>query len=590
MSRTPVNEDARLLENDAIPSPGVLEPEASVAEAIVRPPRPGKMREAAPPARPRKRVWRRPVVIVVLLAATGVAVYYGFGGRGGAKRDSDIQLFKVTRRSFPVILQEKGELLAARSIDIRSELEGRATIIYLIDEGTHVKKGDLLVELASDEIDDKIRDAEIKVALAKAAAEASEKELEILRDKNASEKEKADLTLWLAEHAVEKFKEGEAAQLRQADQLALEKARYVLQRAEDRLKDSEELYEQGYITRLELEADKFEKYQAQIELQKADLALKVTEKYTVPMGLQEKQAAVEEARREQARQRTAAGASEAKALADVQAKKSELNLSEEKLSKYRDQKIKAKIVAPEEGLVAYARDRDWHGSDSNRIETGATVHERQQLIELPDTSQMKVVLRIHEAKTERLKVGLPATVEIEGFSGRRFTGRVSKIAVLADSRNRWLNPNLKEYETEILLDGKFTELKPGTTARVQILIAELQNVLAVPVQSVFGKGGQYYVFVDERGTARPVEVKLGLSSNEYAEIRSGLNEGQMVRLAVTDEMKLALPEGRTVDEDVVAAPAAAAPAPPVAPAPSNPPTERRKQRPSSTTRPAPARS
>ena len=61
---------------------------------------------------------------------------------------------------------------------------------------------------------------------------------------------------------------------------------------------------------------------------------------------------------------------------------------------------------------------------------------------------------------------------------------VQKIAVLADSQNRWLNPNLKEYETEVLLAGSFQELKPGATARVEIQLAELNDVLAVPVQAV----------------------------------------------------------------------------------------------------------
>lgn len=542
----------------------------------MRPPQPGKdARTGGHVGTSTPHRLRRRITTVALVLGVVAAAWYVLGrGPRGTEGAGDIQVFRVARRSFPVILEEKGELKAARSIDIRSEVEGRATIISLVPEGTHVRKGDLLVELASDEIDEKLRDAEIKVALARAAYEAAEKEFQILKDKNASEKEKADLTLWLAEHAVQKYKEGEAAQLQQADELGLGKAKYVLQRAQERLKDSEELYEQGYITRLELEADKFEKYQAEIELQKADLALKVTQKYTIPMALQEKQAAVDEAKREQARQLTAAAASEAKAKAEADARKSELKLSEDKLEKLKDQKAKARITAPEDGLVAYYRQSSWHGDSSSVIETGTQVHERQQLIELPDTSSMKVVIRVHEAKTERLKVGLPATVEIEGFSGRRFSGRVSKIAVLADSRNRWLNPNLKEYETEIQLDGTFTDLKPGVTARVQILMAELKDVLAVPVQAVFGKGGKYYVFVVERGSARPVEVRPGLSSNEYAEIREGLSEGQTIRLAVTDEMRLELPEGADDDEASSAQFPAAPPEPSSASSPEETPFSR----------------
>ncbi len=587
MSKTETNPVLRRVSGVATDADAEAEAEAAAVETLVRPPRPVPSK-AAPvptpraPARAQAAHRRRSLLITLAVAAVVGAVYVGTRGIGRGTPSAGIELYKVTHRSFPVLLREKGELRAARSIDIRSEVEGRATIISLVPEGTHVKKGDVLVELATDETDEKIRDAEIKVALARAAAEASEKELQILRDKNASEKAKADLTLSLAEDALRKYQEGDAVQLRQADELALEKAKYVLQRAVDRLKDSEELYKQGYITRLDLENDRFEKYQAEIELKKAELALAVTNKYTLPMKLQELQAAVDEARREQARQIAAAAASESKAVADVEAKKSELKLSEDKLAKLRDQKAKSRIVAPEDGLVTYARESDWHGRDNKIIETGATVYERQQLIELPDTSKMKVVIRVHEAKTERLKVGLPASVEVEGFSGRRFTGRVSKIAVLADSRNRWMNPNLKEYETEILLDGTFKDLKPGVTAQAEILITELKDVLAVPVQAVFGKGGKYYVFVTQGREVVPVEVKVGLASNEYAEITAGLTEGQMVHLAVTDEMKLKLPEGgETADRDAPRAGDAPLAPPKEASSPTTRPGRSRGDRPAS---------
>ena len=131
---------------------------------------------------------------------------------------------------------------------------------------------------------------------------------------------------------------------------------------------------------------------------------------------------------------------------------------DDKLTKLRDQKVKSRITAPSDGLVVYCRE-DW--DEEPKIKVGAQVVERQRMIELPDTSSMKASIRVPEAKIERLKLGLTATVQIEGFTGRRFTGKVSRIAVLADSRN-WFNRNLKEYETEILLDGRFTDLKPGT--------------------------------------------------------------------------------------------------------------------------------
>lgn len=505
-------------------------PEAEVAEDWL--PAPATVR--------RWRVPRRPVIAVVLLAAVVAGGYQGVQWWRPVGPAVDIQLFTVTRRSFPVVLQEEGELKAAQQIDIRCELEGRATIIKLIDEGKAVKKDDLLIELACDEIDDKVREAESKEILARAAAEAAAKELQILIEKNVSEIRKAEVKHSLARQAVEKYEQGDAVQSRQEAQLAVDEASYNLKRSEETLADSEDLYKQGFVTRLEVDNDRATVYQNRIKLKNAELALEVLNKYTIPMDTQQKQSDMQEAQKEVQWKQSEAAASEEKLKAELTAKQSDHKLAQDKLAKLRDQKKKTRILAPADGLVVYFKEEWW--DDSRIIKTGAQVHEQQILIQLPDTSRMKVVVRVHEAKAEDLKVGLPAMVRIEGLTGRQFPARVSKVAVLADSKDGWLNPNLKEYETEVLLDGAFTDLKPGVTAHVEIKVADLKDVLAVPVQAVFGKGRRYFVFVRNGEDIKPVEVQIGLSSAEFVEIKGGLQGGESVCLAVSEEAKLMLPE------------------------------------------------
>jgi HlyD family secretion protein len=131
---------------------------------------------------------------------------------------------------------------------------------------------------------------------------------------------------------------------------------------------------------------------------------------------------------------------------------------------------------------------------------------------------------------------------VEGLPGRVFIGKVTKIAVLADSQNMWLNPDLKEYETEITLDKTDAKLKPGVTARADITVTELENVLAVPVQTVFTKVGHHFVFRQAGREAEPAEVEVGASSDEFVEITKGLAEGDRVLLAVPEALRQQLPE------------------------------------------------
>src|SRR5207249_12273903 len=139
---------------------------------------------------------------------------------------------------------------------------------------------------------------------------------------------------------------GNAVQLRQEATLTVEKAKSVLERGQADYKDSKDLFDQGFVTRIELENDRFKQYEAKLELKKAELALKVLEKYTVPMDLQTKLSDVNEAQKELERTRKSAAASEAKGLADSEGKKAQLDVVRQKLIKFRDQKVKAKILAP----------------------------------------------------------------------------------------------------------------------------------------------------------------------------------------------------------------------------------------------------
>jgi HlyD family secretion protein len=155
---------------------------------------------------------------------------------------------------------------------------------------------------------------------------------------------------------------------------------------------------------------------------------------------------------------------------------------------------------------------------------------------------MQVIVRVHEAKTDKLAVGQKANVTVEGVSDRAFTGTVTKIAVLADTQNRWLNPDLKEYETEITLDPSDVPLKPGVTAYAEILVEQVEARAAVPVQAVYTKGSRRYVFQEQRGDITFSEVQLGSVGLEWAELEDGVAVGEQILLAFGDDHKRLIPD------------------------------------------------
>ncbi|UCG31796.1 MAG: efflux RND transporter periplasmic adaptor subunit [Phycisphaerales bacterium] len=487
---------------------------------------------------------RRKPSLGLIILVTGLAIVVTFWlTRDPAPVNGDSPTaFVVEPRDLPIVLQEKGELKAKNSVEIKCEIEGRTRILFLVPEGSVVKKGDLLVELASDQIEEKLRAERLKETAAIAASEAATKEYEIQLDQNASDIRKGELAVRIAELNKNKYEEGDWEQAKQEARLNLERAQEELRRATEKLADSEKLAAKNFISQLDLDDDKFRAYEAQISLQKAELALEILQKYTHEVDRARVESDWEEAKKELERIRKSADANEAKKKANKEGKQTELDYIQQEIKKYEGQLANCKIYAPSAGFVVYYNeDHRWGGE--TQIREGVEVHERQSILTIPDPAVMTAILRIHEAKVDKVQVGQKALVEVEGVPGETFTGQITKIARLADSRNRWLNQDLKEYETEVTLDPAEVELKPGATARVQIMVDHLEDVLAVPVQSIYSKAGQSFVFLDKGDDyGEPVPVRLGASNAEYVEVREGLKSGTAVLLAISEEMKRLIPD------------------------------------------------
>lgn len=547
----------------------LTEPEISTSRAqrtglpgleVIQPPSPTRPRpKQAQPAKRLSKLWLG-LPLAIILAVVGVWSVVQRARAGAAM--PDITVFEVRPMSFPVILTAKGEVKAKKNTEIRCEVEGRSTIVWLIEEGEQVEEGDLLVELANDggggglSIEDRIKQAEISVANAKAAFENAQKNYEIQLDLNKSNIRKGKLAVELADGRFEKYLNGDSVQDLRTLEIQLREAQAVLRRRKADFETSKQLFERGYITKTEHETDHFNVFKAELNVEKAELAVKIHKEYAEELERRQLESAVEDAKRDLERTIKSAEAQAAQSKAQLEAKKAQYDIEAQKLAKLKKQREHLEIYAPGPGMVVYHRSgRYW---DPQRIEVGATVHERQVLIDLPDPSIMQVAVKINESQMDKIELDLPATVEIEGVTGERFTGRVTKIGVLADAQHRWLNPNLKEYTNEITLDQSHASLKPGMSATAEILVTKLDDVLAIPVQCVFSKAGRSYAFVrEDDGTISYRDIELGLASTEYVRVLKGLEAGDQVCLAIDDEMKRKLPTdvGPVQHEDDTAGPA-----------------------------------
>lgn len=485
---------------------------------------------------------------VIVVGGGTYAIWNWLGGREPAV--NELTTHVLERRSFNVTLQEKGELKAANSREIKCQVEGRSTVIYLIPEGTIVKPGDLLVQLASNEIENNIRQQELQENSAQSAVDNAVIDLDIQRQQNISDIEQAKLRVELAKLDLKKYEEGDWVQAQRDADIAIDQAELTLERRREDFRASDELYKGQYITATEFEEDKLALRRAEWELEKAKLQKELLHSVTHQRDLQEKQGALVEAESNRIRVEKNAEAAEKGKLTVLENRRKELALIQDKLAQLRRQKENCQIFAPSSGLVVYAATSTGRFMSSDeQVKEGATVFERQTLMTLVDTTKMNVLLRIHESKTNRIALGQVARVQVEGLPGQTFTGRLSKIGMLAESQNRFLNPDLKEYEVEIELDETSAQLKPGVTAVAEIMVGQVRDVPAVPIQAVYTRAGKSYVFSVKGSNISPQPVKLGASNTEWIEIKEGVEVGERILLAARDDLLRKLPDAPVANSD-----------------------------------------
>ncbi len=343
---------------------------------------------------------------------------------------------------------------------------------------------------------------------------------------------------------VNTLEDGSAKQMLstlRADELVAQEDKRL---AETRVEGQERLREKDFITVNDLELEKVKYQKAIIRVDTAEMEQELYIKYTFPKEAEKLFFDYESALMGLVRMRKEGEAKMAQENAQLKAAERKYKLAQDEFANLETQIEKCTIRAERPGLVVYGSSTDsnpFRRSSEEPIAEGTTVRERQRIITIPDTTYMGVKVNIHESAVKRVQVGQSVSISIDAFPEQLLQGKVAKVAVLADSANSFMNPDLKVYPTVIHIDGTYDWLRPGMSAEVEVLIDELNDVLFIPIQAVTYEGDIQVCYVLKNGNPVKRTVKLGSFTEEFIEITDGLSEGEEVLLLV--------PGGDLADEE-----------------------------------------
>jgi multidrug efflux pump subunit AcrA (membrane-fusion protein) len=376
------------------------------------------------------------MVLGALLLALTVGAGWWFLLRPPPIR-ADVLLHTVKREPLIVSVTEKGTLESANNRDIvckvRAGTKGySSTINWVIDDGTRVKPGQLLMILDDSVLKDQEEEQQIKTQTALANKVKAEKDYEIQVKANEIAIETGRNALALAVIDLEKFTgldydPGRSALAALGGGMAsLSEAGSYRQKLDDltgqvRLAESEVEQNReraGWADRM-VKLSYMSSAQAQAEKSRLDSSIEklrsLQSTRTQHLTYDRKQQLTDlTSKRDNARLAyeqalLQAEANLAKALAEKQRATSEYIQQSEKLHDIAQQRAECRITAPDTiepgSMVVYFKQesRRWSGNSEGMIEQGSQVKEGQKMLRIPNLRAMQVNTKVHEAMVARIR-------------------------------------------------------------------------------------------------------------------------------------------------------------------------------------------
>ncbi|EMI47304.1 efflux RND transporter periplasmic adaptor subunit [Rhodopirellula sp. SWK7] len=470
------------------------------------------------------------LVFTALIAGSGWYGYDLYKARQKQVSPDSLIVSEVTEAPFDHTIIEQGEIESSSNTEVVCEIRSRGNtgtpILWVIDEGTRVKKGDKLVELDSSNLEMELKEDRIEVITAEANLATA---AALLEQATISRQEYLEGIFLTEEKAI-------------LSEIAV--AEQELRKAQLALQSSERLVAKGLVNALQLDADKFALANTRNQLEAAQGRLRVLQELTKRKMLVQYDS-------------------------DIDAAKANLSAAEEKLLEERtelqeiqDQIEMCVMTAPTDGVVVHANKYSSRGGNAEFVvEAGAVIRERQAIIRLPDPTRMQVRCKVNESRITLLRKGMAAKIRIDALPDMVLKGHVAKVNRYAEPGS-WFSSSIKEYGVVIEIVDPPEVIRTGMTAAVEIFVEQLPQAIQVPIQAIYEHDKKMFALVQTgKQSFETRQVQIAATNDTMASITSGLEVGDQAVLNLREHLALMdLPEVVVEDNsDMVAL----APKPPV---------------------------
>ena len=446
--------------------------------------------------------------------------------------------FKVQRDDLPIGLIQGGTVNASKKHKLSLRANFGTKLLWIIEENSWVKAGDVLIKFETDDLKKRIEDYEIDLDnLTKELAIAIEEE-KILASTNAADIQSAVDRLQQAQDALKKYRRIERINSINSHEEKIKNAENALKDAQDayeKVRDSrdnssssnsdedpEEVYREKLKTKLDAVESK------EIALTTAESNRRAWRRYDHPNRLMVLNNALENAELNLRKVKISVNAKLVQKKRQIDNYRKRIKMTETQLERHRSYMEMMVIKAPVDGVVIYSDpDQTWGRTE---VQVGMDVGKGRVLITIPEMSNLIVDFDLPEAYRSKIKVGDEAIISPDSLPGVKVTGKISNIATLPVNLINWDSSSPKVYKAKIQFDEQSPLLVNGMSVQLNVVTKVIPKTLFVPVEAIFEDNDRFFVYKNTLGGVEEVDVKIGESNDNFVQILSGLEEGDVVYL------------------------------------------------------------
>ena len=182
----------------------------------------------------------------------------------------------------------------------------------------------------------------------------------------------------------------------------------------------------------------------------------------------------------------------------------------EELEEAKEQRENLIILAPCDGVIASVE----------ALEVGSSVTAGTTLLSILEGEDMTLTIAVDELDVVSVQEGQPVSITVDALSDLTVEGTVEKIAPVGSGES-----GVTTYDVKLSFDAAGTGIRAGMNATGEILVASVEDALYIPVEALMTVNDQYCVLTAS-GSYQP--VKTGIMNDEYVQILSGLEAGDLV--------------------------------------------------------------